>query len=63
MAVNYYVSYKGTIMEMTGRLFTNLYAPTEEVASNGEEVMILRVYYQGQLCDLRDDSAENSDTP
>ena len=47
---------------MTGLIFTNIYDPTEEEASNGREEKILRSYFNGQICDLKDKSSINGDT-
>ena len=49
-------------MKMTGTIFTNLYEPTEEEASNGRVEKILRSYFNGQLCDLKDRTSVNGDT-
>ena len=56
------IYFKGTVVTMTGYLFTNIYEPTSEEASNGRFEKILRAYFNGQICDLKDRSSINGDT-
>ena len=53
------VVYPGAMVSVRGKIFTDIYATNETVASNNRKTRVIRSYMGGKTCELRDPVADD----